>query len=450
MSILVNTGFKVGSAAPLNEYSIRETVDDRDALVTDGYVYEGMEVYCKDTKIKYRWTGVTWNEIGSGGTVDLSGYAKTYTTLEDLGLTAPVTVGEIFNAMPSKTMAVLSCEAKDESVGTVTVSDIPESYGVLTIKKNGVGRLSIEYQNSSYNTSCNVKKWIGTLKGADGTGLYWKQLSTEPTFIALTDIGLTADATFQDVIDKMPKGSSAILGVKEFTNYQTIFPYEEGNDQFARVHIIKGVADGSCMYARWFRKDGSKEAIAIFNTNDNTFNGWKKLYTDETRVTTLETQVNELFQNAPNLATKEYVDSKLGKESINDSITSTTDVWSSSKTKSYVDTFHSDYTSVAQGKSYDTGWKIKKVTNGDMCRIAVVNIYDYSQNSGGSKMATYLYLITANYTDTTTLNIAKIISNGNTATNDLFEFSVSSAGTIVFKNNSDSSVDKMWVKLVKP
>ena len=280
MSILVNTGFKVGSAAPLNEYSIRETVDDRDALVTDGYVYEGMEVYCKDTKIKYRWTGVTWNEIGSGGTVDLSGYAKTYTTLEDLGLTAPVTVGEIFNAMPSKTMAVLSCEAKDESVGTVTVSDIPESYGILTIKKNGVGRLSIEYQNSSYNTACNVKKWIGTLKGADGTGLVWKQLSSEPTFTTLSDIGLTADATFQDVVDALPKGGSALLGVKNFTNYQTIFPYEEGNDQFARVYIVKGIEDGSNVYARWFRKDGVKEAIANFNISDNKFSGWQKIQTE--------------------------------------------------------------------------------------------------------------------------------------------------------------------------
>ena len=67
MSILVNTGFKVGSAEPLNEYSIRETIDDRDALVTDRYVYEGMEVYCKDTKVKYRWNGAAWEEVGTGG-----------------------------------------------------------------------------------------------------------------------------------------------------------------------------------------------------------------------------------------------------------------------------------------------------------------------------------------------------------------------------------------------
>jgi hypothetical protein len=153
---------------------------------------------------------------------------------------------------------------------------------------------------------------------------------------------------------------------------------------------------------------------------------------------------------ASEYATQDYVDSKLGKESINDSITSTTDVWSSSKTKSYVDTLHPDYTSVAKGVSYDTGWKIKSVTNGDMCRIAVVNIYDYNQSSGGNKMATYLYLITANYTNTTTLNMTKITSNGNTTTDALFEFSVSSNGTIVFTNKSDAATDKMWVKLIKP
>ena len=97
------------------------------------------------------------------------------------------------------------------------------------------------------------------------------------TYTSLSELGLTANATFQDVVDKLPKGSSALLGIKEFTNYQTIFPYEDGNDQFARVHIVKGVADGSSMYARWFRKDGVKEAIASFNINDNKFTGWRIL-----------------------------------------------------------------------------------------------------------------------------------------------------------------------------
>ena len=218
-------------------------------------------------------------KLDNGKLGGAGGGASTYTSLEALGLTAPVSVGEIFNAMPDKTMAVIACEGKEGNTdgAGVHVSDVPVSYGVLTIKKNEKGRFSIEYQNSLQGSPCNVKRWIGTLKGNDGTGLYWRQLSAEPTFVTLNDIGLTSDVTFQDVVDALPKGGSAILGVKDFTNYQTIFPYEEGNDQFARVYIVKGWDDGSCMYARWFRKDGSKEAIAIFNTNDNKFNGWKML-----------------------------------------------------------------------------------------------------------------------------------------------------------------------------
>ena len=97
------------------------------------------------------------------------------------------------------------------------------------------------------------------------------------TYTSLSQLGLTTNATFQDVVDALPEGGSALLGVNNFTNYQTIFPYETGNDQFARVHIVKGLEDGSCMYARWFRKDGSKEAIAIFNIDDNKFSGWQML-----------------------------------------------------------------------------------------------------------------------------------------------------------------------------
>ena len=143
-----------------------------------------------------------------------------YTSLAELGLTAPVTVGDIFNAMPNKTMAIISCEAKDEADRTVTVSDIPVSYGVLTIKKNGVGRFSIEYQNSSYNTPCNVKKWIGTLKGADGTGLYWKQINTgNHKYTTMGELGLDgATATVQDVMDAIKVGEIAMLRSDAFNN----------------------------------------------------------------------------------------------------------------------------------------------------------------------------------------------------------------------------------------
>ena len=405
MSILVNTGFKVGGAEPLNEYSVRETLDDRDDLVTNGYVYEGMEVYCKDTKIKYRWNGAAWdildnaptdvsthkttiyeNNIDMGkymllakitnanytnniikfscpnykGSMDVgfkyqddmdiykfelhfntgsrrenNGYGvtlkqhglglysypldnpknteprleeairlywdyskgeiyvflvdtmtaiphcvleytgsgtllrdntfvmddlynrreglygtwedskwksipfnklevppiyklggnggsaeglTTYTTIEDLGLTAPVTVGEIFNAMPNKTIAIISCEEIKENSqnDAIYVSDVPTAFGVLTIKKNELGRFSIEYQNSLGGSVTNVRRWIGTLQGLDGTGLVWKELQTDNVVITEDTI-----AKYGTEILKYPVGTwcidSIIIG-NQFTD----------------------------------------------------------------------------------------------------------------------------------------------------------------------------------------------------------------------------------------
>lgn len=130
-------------------------------------------------------TDTTWSseKIAS----ELGG--KVYTSLAELGLTAPTTVGDIFNAMPSKSMAVIACEGiegdtsgagieGDTSGADVHVSDVPVSFGVLTIKKCGIGRFSIDYQNSLFGSPCNVKRWIGTLKGNDGTGLVWKEVNT--------------------------------------------------------------------------------------------------------------------------------------------------------------------------------------------------------------------------------------------------------------------------------
>ena len=472
MSILVNTGFKVGGAEPLNEYSVRETLDDRDDLVTNGYVYEGMEVYCKDTKIKYRWNGAAWdildnaptdesthkttiyeNHIDMGkyillakitdanytnniikfscpnykGSMDVgfkyeddmdiykfelhfntgsrkenNGYGvtlkqhglglysyplnnpkntepkieeairlywdyskgeiyvflvdimtaiphcvleytgsgtllrentfvmddlynrreglngtweesrwksipfnklevppihelggnggsaegmTTYTTIEDLGLTAPVTVGEIFNAMPDKTMAVISCEEIEENPrgDIIYVSDVPMAFGILTIKKNAPGRFSIEYQNSLQGAVCNVKRWIGTLKGLDGTGLIWKEVLTDEGVVITEDM----IAYYGTEILKYPVGTWRInnknignqftdLPLKDMGSVIEIdsidpnrSPYE--NSYGYRHYIFKASLDG-IIYVRTLNSGDTAGTLQ----RDT---GWKKIQT---------------------------------------------------------------------------------------------------------------------------------------------------------------------------
>lgn len=66
MGILINTGFDLGSSNPIDSRTVKNTTLERDALVTDGLVYENLKVYCKDTQTEYRWTGTEW-EISSSG-----------------------------------------------------------------------------------------------------------------------------------------------------------------------------------------------------------------------------------------------------------------------------------------------------------------------------------------------------------------------------------------------
>ena len=477
MSILVNTGFKVGSAEPLNEYSIRETVDDRDALVTNRYVYEGMEVYCKDTKIKYRWNGAAWdvldntsveddssdntsvfdksidtgkyfllakitdanytnnilkfscpnfkgqNQVGftyaddmdilkfelhfnTGTMRELNGYGvtlkqhglglysyplndpkntapeikdavrlywdsnkseiyvflvdlmtaiphccleytgsgtllkentfisdnmynwnagssatwqeskwksipynkleappifelggnggsadciKTYTTLGELGLTAPVSVGEIFNAMPIKTMAMINCEGKEGNTegSDVHITDVPISFGVLTIKKNELGRFSIEYQNSLQDSVCNVRKWIGTLKGLDGTGLVWKQLSTHSTYTDLSELGLNSTATLKDITKTMANNSMIAIKVDAMADQS------EYNDIVQGTVTIYKVEDAR-IQAIMTDKATGRTWIGIIG-GANTIIGWKRVVT-ETEITNELTNTSTINQ----------------------------------------------------------------------------------------------------------------------------------------------------------
>ena len=461
MSILVNTGFKVGGAEPLNEYSVRETLDDRDDLVTNGYVYEGMEVYCKDTKIKYRWNGAAWdildnaptddsthkttiyeNHIDMGkymllakitnanytnniikfscpnykGSMDVGfkyeddmdiykfelhfntgsrrennsygvtlkqhglglysypldnpknteprleeairlywDYSKgeiyvflvdtmtaiphcvleytgsgtllrdntfvmddlynrreglygtwedskwksipynklevppiyklggnggsaegltTYTTLGELGLTAPVTVGEIFSAMPNKTMAMIACEGIEGNPGgsDVTITDVPMSFGILTIKKNELGRFSIEYQNSLQGSACNVKRWIGTLKGLDGTGLYWKQLSTHTTYTSLSELELDTTATLKGITKAMANNSMIAFKVDAMADQS-----EYNNITHGTVTIYK--IEDARIQAIMTDKTSGRTWIGILG-GENTIIGWKRVVTE--------------------------------------------------------------------------------------------------------------------------------------------------------------------------
>ena len=61
--IKITSGFDVGGKTPLDPKSVAQSTEERDALVTNNLAYEGLEVYVRDTKHKYRYNGEEWIDL---------------------------------------------------------------------------------------------------------------------------------------------------------------------------------------------------------------------------------------------------------------------------------------------------------------------------------------------------------------------------------------------------
>ena len=259
-----------------------------------------------------KWKSIPFNKLEIPPIHELGGEGSsaegitTYTTIEDLGLTAPVTVGEIFNAMPDGTMAIISCEEIEENTkgDIIYVSDVPTAFGILTIKKNALNRFSIEYQNSLGGTVCNVRRWIGTLKGLDGTGLIWKEILTDEGVVITEDM----IAYYGTEILKYPIGTWRINN-KNIGNQFTDLPLKDVGSviEIDSIDPNRSPYENSYGYRNYIFKSSLDGIIYIRTLNSGDIagtlqrdTGWKKVCTDDTRVTTLETQVSELFQSVSN------------------------------------------------------------------------------------------------------------------------------------------------------
>ena len=110
------------------------------------------------------WYG--WDKIALG---DYN--LKTYTDINQLGLIAPVTVGEIFNAMPNFSLLHFQ-------VDNYSVTDAPASNGILIIDKIRSAKFSIEFKISADGAVAQNSLYIGQLKGSDASGLTWEKVCT--------------------------------------------------------------------------------------------------------------------------------------------------------------------------------------------------------------------------------------------------------------------------------
>lgn len=88
--------------------------------------------------------------------------------LSEIGLTTPCTTVDILKAMSNNTMAVINVETKSSNI-----TDVPTSYGVLTIKKgNSIQRSDIEFKQSS--STGGVNRYYASYNSTNDTIAWYK------------------------------------------------------------------------------------------------------------------------------------------------------------------------------------------------------------------------------------------------------------------------------------
>ena len=122
---------------------------------------------------------------------------QTYTALSQLSLEAPVTMAQVFEAMPNNSYAVIDAN------GSNTITDVPVSgSGIVEISKINGGRNFARFTKSLSSQTVGMTMWYGTFSWADTTVFSgWKRLLEEDDVLetmeeieANTDAGKSAGA----------------------------------------------------------------------------------------------------------------------------------------------------------------------------------------------------------------------------------------------------------------
>ena len=187
---------------------------------------------------------------------------KSYTRVEQLGLSYPCTVQDIWMALPPRsTISVLN------ELSTDYITDCPANYGILTIEKVSEGRYRILYSQSN-GSSVNITAgiWQGQLKGTDGSGLIWTPINN---FATTTII----DGTTTDCFTLKPGIYSVANGCSKAMN----FPYDDNTNYSGTVMVFGSynIPDQNKGYRRMIYMD-NKQRVAVASEWWGVFSGgWK-------------------------------------------------------------------------------------------------------------------------------------------------------------------------------
>ena len=202
MGILINTGFDLGSSSPIDNRTVKNTTDERDALVSEGKVYENLKVYCKDTQKEYRWTGTEWEIVGSsgGGTAidDTQASATTtYSSNKIADLITEATAGkDLGNLLIANNESEMSTLATKDNLGksVLYVGDDTYNYTKGETYELYWNAITINYLNFAYSPTVKfnfvkIQEILGSRTKLTVTGQYGYQ--GQATWNITTDIGMS-------------------------------------------------------------------------------------------------------------------------------------------------------------------------------------------------------------------------------------------------------------------
>ena len=162
-------------------------------------------------------------ELGGGGITNV----KTYCLLSQLGITTPCTIKDIWDKMPSGSVAFIDTNSSivtDLDVIRIALgnNDGDEVYGILTVVKL-IERTTLEFRRARTDSEMIPDTFIGYCKGSDCTSIQWKRMvitsiadvvsedTNVKTYCLLSQLGITTPCTIKDIWDKMPSGSITII-----------------------------------------------------------------------------------------------------------------------------------------------------------------------------------------------------------------------------------------------
>lgn len=99
---------------------------------------------------------------------------KTYTTIEQLGLTTGATISDIFNILPENSTF-------NSFVSKTNYPELPDQQGLLTITKTTTAGFNIIFKRSGSGSKTANTVYMGQLKGVDGTSLSFNRICTTKT-----------------------------------------------------------------------------------------------------------------------------------------------------------------------------------------------------------------------------------------------------------------------------